>query len=217
MMWDSLTKPWKICFEEAWEAYCSGSIPIGAVLVDKRGEILFRGRNRQHEANAPTKQVCSSRLAHAEINVLMQVDSVNSDDLKDYILYTTTEPCVLCFGAIVMSGVRSVRFAASDPVAGGTNLNYSNNSFIKSRNIDVRKVENYLGEIQRVLRTDYVLKTMGGDRINRFLHYYSIDYPKAVEIGRRWYKMDKLHSAMKKQLPISEIINEIGAELRADK
>jgi len=32
-MWNRLSIPWKVCFEEAWEAYCKGSIPIGAVLV----------------------------------------------------------------------------------------------------------------------------------------------------------------------------------------
>jgi tRNA(adenine34) deaminase len=214
-MWDRLTKPWQICFEEAWDAYCSGSIPIGAVLVDRHGEILYRGRSRQSETNAPTKQVCASRLAHAEINVLLQVASTQSDDLKDYMVYTTTEPCVLCFGAIVMSGVRSIRYAASDPVAGGTNLNDSANTFIKSRNMDVQKAENYVGEIQRVLRTDHVLRTMGEDRINRFLHQYRIDYPKAVDIGIRWHTSNKLQSSMKKQLPISIIINEIGEELHA--
>ncbi|MBD3919513.1 nucleoside deaminase [Paenibacillus sp. PR3] len=213
-MWEYLTEPWKACFEEAWEAYCNGSIPIGAVLVDQRGEIISRGRNRIHEITAPEKQICSNRLAHAEINVLMQMNSVDSDILKDCILYTTTEPCILCFGAIVMSGVRTVRYAATDPVAGGTSLNSSENTFIKSRKINIKKEEKYLGEIQRVLRTDHVLRTLTKDQIERFLFNYSIDYPEAVVIGRRWFELDILQQVRMNKTPISEIINKIGNELR---
>lgn len=89
-----------------------------------------------------------------------------------------------------MSGVRAVRYAASDPVVGGTNLNCSEK-----------------------LRTDYVLRTMNEDRIDRFLNPYRIDYARAVELGRKWFETNRLHDAMKKQLPISEIISEIGEEL----
>jgi tRNA(adenine34) deaminase len=44
-MWEDLSIPWKVSFEEAWEAYCSGSLPIGAVLVDSDHNIISRGRN----------------------------------------------------------------------------------------------------------------------------------------------------------------------------
>ena len=29
-----------------WEAYAAGTIPVGAVIVDERGEVVSRGRNR---------------------------------------------------------------------------------------------------------------------------------------------------------------------------
>ncbi|MEX2534009.1 MAG: integrase core domain-containing protein [Trueperaceae bacterium] len=49
---ETLTKPWQACLSLAWEAYCAGSLPIGAIITDDQGKILARGRNRlaeQHE------------------------------------------------------------------------------------------------------------------------------------------------------------------------
>lgn len=213
-MWETLTAPWQACFEEAWEAYCNGSIPIGAVLADRNGTVVHRGRNRWYESEAPPKQICANRLAHAEVNVLLQVESLNSNDLKQYTLYTTTEPCVLCFGAIIMSGVRTVRYAAPDRVAGGADLNGSDNAFVKGRNLDIQKAEHGLGEIQRVIRTDYVLRNMEGDRISRFLDPDRAEYPRAVELGQSWFESNKLQEAIKRRVPISEIVDEIGRALR---
>jgi hypothetical protein len=40
-----------------------------------------------------------------------------------------------------MSGVRRIKYEASDPLAGGTNLNRSVNSFIQGRNIEILKAD----------------------------------------------------------------------------
>lgn len=45
-MWDTLSPAWQVCLEEAWAAYCAGSLPIGACISDPDGQILSRGRNR---------------------------------------------------------------------------------------------------------------------------------------------------------------------------
>lgn len=212
-MWSSMPVPWQVCFEEAWEAYCSGSIPIGAALTDPGGAIVSRGRNRVHERDAPPGQICMSRLAHAEINVLLQIKTADSNVLKDLTLYTTTEPCVQCFGAIAMSGVRTVRYAASDPVAGGADLNRSDNPFIRERNIDIRKADHRLGEIQRVIRTDYVLRTLDAGKAERILSRECEDYPRAVELGRRWHASGRLRDAARRKVPVSAVVDGIAAEL----
>ena len=212
-MWETLPVPWQVCFEEAWEAYRAGSIPIGAALANPEGDIVSRGRNRMHEREAPPGQICMSRLAHAEINALLQIKTADSNVLKDLTLYTTTEPCVQCFGAIVMSGVRTVRYAASDPVAGGSDLNRSDNPFIRERNIDIRRADYRLGEIQRVIRTDYVLGTMDPDRAARILSRECEDYPRAVELGRKWHASGRLRDAARRGLPFAAVADEIAAEL----
>jgi tRNA(adenine34) deaminase len=40
MMYDSLSTPWQVCVDLAWEAYCAGSLPIAAVIVDEVGNIV---------------------------------------------------------------------------------------------------------------------------------------------------------------------------------
>jgi tRNA(Arg) A34 adenosine deaminase TadA len=120
-MWADLPTPWQACLEEAWAAYCSGSIPIGAVVAGSEGKILSRGRNRIWDANVPPGQVSQTELAHAELNALLAL-GVDQGDRRSWALYTTTEPCPLCLGAFYMSGIRTLHYACRDPWAGSTNL-----------------------------------------------------------------------------------------------
>jgi len=212
-MWSSLPLPWQACFEEAWEAYRAGSIPIGAALVNPDGEIVSRGRNRVNEREAPPGHLCMSRLAHAEINALLQIRTADSNALKDLTLYTTTEPCVQCFGAIVMSGVRTVRYAASDPHAGGAGLNRSDHPFIRERNLDIRQADVRLGEIQCVIRTDFVLRALDPAKAERILGREGVEYPRAVELGRQWHASGKLRDAAERGVTFAAIWDEIAEAL----
>jgi len=116
-----LARPWQICLEEAWAAYCAGSLPIGACVVDAEGNILSRGRNRINEKVAEALYVCDNTLAHAELNALLAL-AADRPTRRKAMLYTTTEPCPLCLGAFYMSGVRTLNYAAREPFAGSTNL-----------------------------------------------------------------------------------------------
>jgi len=85
-------------------------------------------------------------------------------------------------------------------------------AFIRERNIDVRQAEHRPGEIQRVLRTDYVLRTMDAGRAERILGRESEEYPRAVELGRRWHASGRLEDMAKHRVPIAAIVDEIAAE-----
>ena len=113
--------PWQACLEQAWAAYRAGSLPIGAVVVDRAGQIVGRGRNRIFEVDAETRCLSGHRLAHAEVNALISVDHATVN-IKECALYTTLEPCALCVGAIRMLALKDVRYAASDPAAGSLSL-----------------------------------------------------------------------------------------------
>jgi tRNA(adenine34) deaminase len=121
MMWERLDEPWRGCVEEAWTAYRAGSLPIGAVITDRTGTILARGRNRIGEGKAEGRLLCGHRLAHAELNALIAVDWAATEP-EDCVLYTTTEPCPLCAGAVRMARLRDVRYASRDGVAGAAAL-----------------------------------------------------------------------------------------------
>jgi tRNA(adenine34) deaminase len=124
-MWDSLELPWQVCLQEAWAAFCAGSLPIGACVADEHGTILSRGRSRLYEPTGPTGQIFNNDLAHAEMNALVALPGHSDTDRERRqrcVVYTTTEPCPLCLGAFYMSGIRTLRFAARDPWAGSANL-----------------------------------------------------------------------------------------------
>jgi tRNA(adenine34) deaminase len=107
--WRSLEEPWRAAFEQAIVAYLQrASAPIGAVVVDERGDVVARGAN----------DFSSNRLAHAEMAALSQVST--AAERSTYEIYSILEPCPMCTGAIRMCQLRAVHFAAVDPSAGST-------------------------------------------------------------------------------------------------
>jgi tRNA(adenine34) deaminase len=100
-----------VAIAEAREAYARAEVPVGAVLVGDRGEILSRGYNAPIARCDPT--------AHAEIVVLREAARTSRNyRLPGTTLYVTLEPCAMCLGAMVQARVRMVVFGASDPKAG---------------------------------------------------------------------------------------------------
>jgi tRNA(adenine34) deaminase len=120
-MWNELSPVWQATLEEAWQARCAGCMPIGAVITTAEDRIVARGRNQIYEPRAVSEVVQGNQLAHAEVNALLALD-LNGLDRHSLHIYTTMEPCPLCMGAIYMSGLRTVHFAARDPYAGSANL-----------------------------------------------------------------------------------------------
>ncbi len=102
---------WRRPFELAWESLQAGSFPVGAVVFDPAGAVAAEGRNRTAEHDPPQGQLAGTRLAHAEMNVLVQISPATH---WDFTLYTTLEPCLLCTAALRMTYVGRVLFAASD-------------------------------------------------------------------------------------------------------
>src|SRR4051812_16441009 len=73
------------------------------------------------EQDAQGNTLYGHRLAHAEVNALLALDHTAVDPAA-CVLYSTTEPCPLCTGAIRMSGIRSVHYASRDSAAGSIDL-----------------------------------------------------------------------------------------------
>ncbi len=121
-MWSDLGYPWQACIEEAWAAFCVGSFPIGAVIVDADGKILARGRNHLRDSDNHSDTIVNNQLAHAEINALLKINHFPKSVLHKATLFTTLEPCPLCMGALYMSAVRNLSFAAWDVYGGSSNL-----------------------------------------------------------------------------------------------
>lgn len=83
--------------------------PFAALVTDSDGRLLGLGVNRVVAAG------CSHW--HAEMVALaLAQQSVRSHDLRGSgaILYSSCEPCAMCIGAILWSGVRELVYAALD-------------------------------------------------------------------------------------------------------
>ena len=79
--------------------------PFGCVIV-KNGEIVGRGHNEVIKRNDPT--------CHGEVMAIRDAcRNLNSFDLSGCELYTTAEPCPMCFGAILWANIRKVYYGCT--------------------------------------------------------------------------------------------------------
>lgn len=108
----SATEWMRAALEEARLAMEEDEVPVGCVVVNGRGEITGRGRDRRHAASDP--------LAHAEIEAIRQAAAVQGDwRLDDHTLVVTLEPCPMCAAVISFARIRRLYYGAPDPKGGG--------------------------------------------------------------------------------------------------
>ena len=85
----------------------NGNHPFGAVLADAQGILLLEAEN-----TVVTGRDCTG---HAETNLIRLASAAYPPDvLAGCTLYTSTEPCAMCAGAIFWSGVSRVVYALSE-------------------------------------------------------------------------------------------------------
>lgn len=100
-----------LALAQAEQAAQRGEVPVGALLVDARGEPVVADGNRTLEFCDPT--------AHAEIVVLRRAAlSCGNHRLLGTTLYVTLEPCVMCVGAMIQARIERLVYGAPDPKAG---------------------------------------------------------------------------------------------------
>lgn len=100
----------RLAMEQAEHALREDELPVGAVVA-KAGEILGIGRR---SANGNT------RLDHGEMMALREAFDRDHRAADEMTIYTTLEPCAMCFGAILNGRVRRVVYALEDPYGGAT-------------------------------------------------------------------------------------------------
>ncbi len=117
----ALPGPWRVAFEQAWEAYRHGSIGVGAVVVDAADAIVTADRNRSGEQDGPAGLLFGSRYSHAEVNALAALGDRIPKDLR---LLSTLQPCVVCAGAVSFARIAGVAYAAVDAAWDGVDAVY---------------------------------------------------------------------------------------------
>ncbi|MGB7059232.1 MAG: nucleoside deaminase [Geitlerinemataceae cyanobacterium] len=91
----------------------AGEVPVGAVIVDSKGNSIATAENRRERDRNP--------IAHAEILALQAASQIlKTWRLGDCTLYVTLEPCPMCAGAIVQARLGLLVYGADDPKTGAT-------------------------------------------------------------------------------------------------
>ena len=104
-----------LALAEAEAALKQGEFPVGCVLVYK-GEVIASGK-RVHSSGRVNE------MDHAEMLALRSfLDAESGVDPQEVTVYATMEPCLMCFSALILNGIRKIVYAYEDVMGGGTNL-----------------------------------------------------------------------------------------------
>ena len=96
----------KFALSQAKLAKENNEVPVGAVVVYENN-VISRAHNMVELLNDST--------AHAEILAITSAsDYLNSKYLQGCTLYTTLEPCIMCYGAIYWSKISRIVYAVDD-------------------------------------------------------------------------------------------------------
>lgn len=97
----------KLALRHAQHAFRENEVPVGAVIVDEKGNVLAASRNRVEAHHDAT--------AHAEIVCMRQAADMQKDwRLLKCTLYSTLEPCPMCLSAMQSFRIDRLVYGAKD-------------------------------------------------------------------------------------------------------
>jgi len=92
-----------------------GEFPVGCIMVEE-GEVVANGR-RAHSG------LKANEIDHAEVLALRDLVEKRPDmDLGNIVVYSTMEPCLMCFSTMIVNGIRSMVYGYEDVMGGGTSI-----------------------------------------------------------------------------------------------
>lgn len=95
----------------ARQAAAAGDVPVGALVLDRDGRVIGRGRNAREADGDP--------LSHAEIIAMREAaTALGTWNLADCALVVTLEPCPMCAGACIQTHIGAIVFGAWDAKLG---------------------------------------------------------------------------------------------------
>lgn len=107
----------KIALKEAKKSLDDGNYPVGAVLVIN-GKYIGKSINKitAHE----------NSTSHAELQLIHRYSKlIKKHRIQKYKIemYTTLEPCFMCFGTAIVHRITRIIYSCPDPTGGVTDLN----------------------------------------------------------------------------------------------
>lgn len=106
----------RIALDEARQALAVGDFPVGCVMTVEQ-QIVAQGRRQNSQTG------CCNEIDHAEILTLRQLLAKQPRlDGARVTVYSTLEPCLMCYATLLISGIRTFVWAYEDVMGGGTHL-----------------------------------------------------------------------------------------------
>jgi len=110
----------KKALNQARNALSAGEFPVGCVVVHE-DRILTTGARKGTAGNTPNE------IDHAEMIALKRLADLEINrDNERIILFTTLEPCLMCLGALILSGISEIVYAYEDVMGGGLSCDLNN-------------------------------------------------------------------------------------------
>lgn len=199
-----LTEGWRAALEEAWEAYCAGSYPVGACVVDADGNLLARGRNRLGEARAVENGVISGHdMAHAEVNALLNLPRTPRPECYSWTLLTTLQPCPQCSAIAAMGGMRRIAFAAPDAWIAESNL-LTHDPYVSRKGVRVSRAPD---EVQRAaLRLVLVAHLENGETLDGAMLQSFGEFAADLECALNLHERGMLRALRDRQAALADAL-----------
>ena len=135
--------------EQAAQTLAAGEFPVGCVLV-YRDHIIVSGFRQSSIGDK------RNELDHAEIVALRQLAEVGDRvDNRRVTAFSTLEPCLMCYSALILAGIGKIVYAFEDVMGGGTGCELSRLTPLY-RDCDVKIVPGILrGESLKLFKKYY--------------------------------------------------------------
>ena len=154
----------KKALDEARAALAAGEFPVGCVMVHDN-KIVVSGSRRGTTGDSPNE------VDHAEMVALRRLFRLDSRmNLREVAVFSTLEPCLMCYGALMISGIRKLVFAYEDAMGGATGCDtskltplYQSNQMTVIpgilRNESLKLLKTFFSEPQNTYLKDTILAT----------------------------------------------------------
>ncbi|MDW7773817.1 MAG: nucleoside deaminase [Desulfobulbaceae bacterium] len=106
----------RLALADAEKALGEGEFPVACVFVSG-GKVVARAGRKNSSGDHPNE------IDHAEVCALRHLlRAAPETDCSRITVYSTMEPCLMCYATMLLSGIRSFVWAYEDVMGGGTNL-----------------------------------------------------------------------------------------------
>ncbi|MCF6248242.1 MAG: nucleoside deaminase [Desulfobacula sp.] len=160
----------ELALEQAQKAFVKGEFPVGCVIV-QQGQVI--ASDARHGTSGEISFF--SEIDHAEIRALKMLEMKETGfNPEKSVLFCTMEPCLMCFGAIILSGIKKIVYAYEDPMGGGTGCDLAlMPPLYKACKIDI--VSGVLRQKSLDLFYDFFNKEANEYWKNSYLEAYTLD------------------------------------------